>query len=583
MNVFTFTGLPTESDATKAYREYDRNGQDWTECSDWAVGKFASVELQLSPGDRFDKFGALEEVRRRLVKMVGPAAAAEAIRDHEKAAQAARAEVGGRPGTWVNDDGTAHVYKRKVKAKAGDEATVADPHEDALMERVFGYSEVTRHVLDQARARQIGPWAALFLALGQAALLTPWWVRLPAIVGGRPASLNTITALVGLSGGGKSNSTGGGGILRWEVDPLTLEGASLHEGEDQCPRRILTPQTVGSGEAISTLFRDRRLVVPEPDENGKTGKAVSTQVLIRRAAWIDFAEVDHFLSLIRKDGSSLSPELRKFTDGAALGVHTKSTDRRSFIDAFTYRGIATVSVQPARAGIILEGADGGLPQRFVWVATDDPNATADGHRRPALAIRLPSWGTPEADEDDEPAVYVHVDDSVRRQVVADRIKALRREDGALVGLDSHRNLVRLKLAAAVAVLHGRTSVTELEWDLAEGLMEHSDRVRAGVQNTLRSSWAEEQRRRGAGDAAREEGKAAAREAAIRKAADSITAWMERQDGPVTPGQIAASGKSGSPRRVYRDEALALLVDEGVIRKISGDDVDRYALVAEQKS
>lgn len=34
MNVFTFTGLPTESDATKAYREYDRNGQDWTECSD---------------------------------------------------------------------------------------------------------------------------------------------------------------------------------------------------------------------------------------------------------------------------------------------------------------------------------------------------------------------------------------------------------------------------------------------------------------------------------------------------------------------------------------------------------------------
>ncbi len=122
-NLFSFTGLPTESEITKAFREFERNNQDLTLCSSWAVGKYASLELQRPAEDRADRFGALAEVRRRLVKMVGSAAAEEAIRAHEKAAQAARAKVGGRPGTGVADDGTAHVYKRKAKDKGKGQET----------------------------------------------------------------------------------------------------------------------------------------------------------------------------------------------------------------------------------------------------------------------------------------------------------------------------------------------------------------------------------------------------------------------------------------------------------------------------
>lgn len=481
------------------------------------------------------------------------------------------------------EEDTRRLAARYEAVKAACSSGAAGgPHDPELMARVFRYSSITEHILEQSRARMVGPWAALFMTLTHAALLTPWWVRLPAVVSGKDASLNLITALVGESGGGKSATSGGGAIIHWETDPLTPEGAALHEGEGQSPRRILQPDTVGSGEAVSSMFVELRRLEGDPDPvTGKPGPKVPVLVRTRRAAWVDFAEVDHFLGLVRKEASTLSAELRKFWDGATIGVHTKTMERRSTVEAFTYRGVVTVNVQPTRAGVLLDGEDGGLPQRFVWAATNDPGATANAPAKPTtLDLRLPSWRTPAEGRDGLPVAYIDVDQRVTAQIRADREKVLRGLEGALVGLDAHRNLVQLKLAAAVAVLHGLTRVTPKEWALAGDLMTHSDRVREDIRRSLAAAQVQFNANRGAADAQREMGKALARDTAIRRAADSIADWMAKRSGPVTAGDIAASAKSTSNRRVFRDEALLLLQDEGRVRRIDGGGktATRYALI-----
>ncbi|WP_370180427.1 bifunctional DNA primase/polymerase [Rhodococcus wratislaviensis] len=437
--------------------------------------------------------------------------------------------------------------------------TSTDPHDPELMRQVFEFSPVTAHILEQARIRLVGPWSALLVALAHATVLTPWWVRLPAIVGG-DASINSLVALVGGSGAGKGISAGGGGkpILSWPRDPSVDDGL-IDAG--QTVDDALTPITVGSGEALATLFRDWRKVPHTDEDTGKVTERLKL-VTIRRAAWVDFSEIDQVTALMRRESSTLSSELRKLWDGKALGVHTKSVERRSEVAAFTYRAAVTFGVQPERAEPLLAGEDGGLPQRLVWVSTSDPAVPDEDDGVPdTLPIPAPSWKRTGDDE----YVYMGVTEAVRKQIRADRRAVQREAAGALTGIDAHRNLVRLKLAAAVAVLHGRADVSDDDWELAGLLLEHSDRVRAAVRKSITTAHKAAHEARGAADVHRAEGERATRDKAIEAAAVSIHGYLSKRKGTVfTARDIKASGKPGSPWRLYCAEALAVLVDEGAV-------------------
>jgi len=54
-------------------------------------------------------------------------------------------------------------------------------------------------------------------------------------------------------------------------------------------------------------------------------------------------------------------------------------------------------------------------------------------------------------------------------------------------IDSHALFNRERVAAAIALLHGRVEISELDWDLSEVIMAHSDAVRDEVStvNTTR--------------------------------------------------------------------------------------------------
>ena len=60
--------------------------------------------------------------------------------------------------------------------------------------------------------------------------------------------------------------------------------------------------------------------------------------------------------------------------------------------AGSYRACLTVGVQPLRSHTLLGASDGGLPQRFVWLPTSDPDAPDEPPADPGKwKIGRPSW------------------------------------------------------------------------------------------------------------------------------------------------------------------------------------------------
>lgn len=153
-------------------------------------------------------------------------------------------------------------------------------------------------------------------------------------------------------------------------------------------------------------------------------------------------------------------------------------------------------VQPGRGSGLLDDADGGTPQRFVWLPTTDPDSPAELPEIPAV-YELPVWppranaskvvigSTSAASLLDVPVkagdlCVLGVPDVARNAIREHRYKTLR-GDTNTDPLDGHRLLCRLKVAAALMWLDRRTDqVSEQDWELAGTVMAVSDATRNGV-------------------------------------------------------------------------------------------------------
>ncbi|QOW00487.1 hypothetical protein [Rhodococcus pyridinivorans] len=450
-----------------------------------------------------------------------------------------------------------------------------DPHDPALEEAVFGYSEITRHIRAYARYALISPWTALLAELARVALLTPWYVRLPALVGGSPASLNTITAFVGESGAGKSVSTGGSGALVLEPHAddrpyMFLPGEDIED--------VLTARAVGSGPAVARLYvrTEKR---PHPSD---PKQQITEIVQHRRSVWLAWSEVDTFLALLNHKAATISADERIKWDGGLLGATVKTEHLNLTVEPGTYRGVTTVNIQPARATEILALRDGGFTQRVVWCSADDPNAPEedDESEVPRLPVHLPAWHTADRQLNpppgsDHPPVEFTVADAVRAEIRRARRAQTRRAPDALLGIDAHRNLCRLKVAALIAAMHGCRHVGEDVWALAGRIMDHSDRVRGGVEALLRERTRAAHRERGVAAALAGEVEETVRSETIETAAARVRSYLERQGRSVTVGEIGSF--LGSRHRKHTTAAVELLVRDGsVLEELSGS-VKRYRL------
>lgn len=445
--------------------------------------------------------------------------------------------------------------------------TVGDPYEKALEDQVFGASPLLDQLRQHARSLRSGPWAVLGFTLGRTALAVPPHVQLPAVVCA-PASLNLILGVVGTSGQGKGGAVYAASGVRFYTEPPaptppigtppdTRSFGPTPSHEVVTP----TPASVGSGEAIASLFVSREKV-----ENPVDGKSEWIMQQHTTAAWLHWDEVDTLTGQKGRQGSTLDAELRKLYSGEGLGNVTKTNCL--YCEGHIYRAVASMSIQPGRAAGLYGDEFGGLIQRLLHFGAGDPHAPEQrGPQVPTFdPVVLPSFkGTGMVTPSGAMPKYIHV-----AQVVADEID--RDRQAALIGasdddpLDRHMGLTRLKIAALAAVLHGEGLVVTEEWWAWAGLViEHSRRVRDGIRRGLAAQ---------ARDAAQARGRMThvmteAAESESGKQHDRahawLRAWAEKRE-VFTLREAQQSTKSGTYARRHLKTLIKELAEVGELRQ-----------------
>lgn len=386
---------------------------------------------------------------------------------------------------------------------------------------------VLDHVITMARSRRVGPWAVLGTAMARAVATIPPHVALPGTVGGR-MSMNLFVALVGPSGAGKGGADAAG-------------AAGIKFGGPQVDHVPL-----GSGEGASRTFRPLGTAAELPNP--------VTSVIFT------VPEIDTLTALTSRQGSTLSAELRKLYSGEALGFANAGKDTRNLVPAHSYRACVVVGVQPLRSQALLGAADGGLPQRFIYLPTSDPGAPDERPADPGL-LQVPTAGWRRGNSGHLRLVADQTDlivpEIARTMIDAHRLAVLRQDD-RVDPLDGHALLCRLKAATALMALDGRTAIDEMDWRLAGTVMDVSTQSREQCRRDLTDHRRSQNTARALAAVERDEIVAErksqrAREAILRKLS---------ADQQLTTGELRRALKVDI--RDYYDAALTELLDSGEI-------------------
>jgi hypothetical protein len=400
---------------------------------------------------------------------------------------------------------------------------------------------VLQHLHDFARARSVAPAAVLGSAIARAVgMVAPGYV-LPPLVG-RVGTLNQYFALVGRSGMGKGSADGAAAEALELVVP-GLEDAT-RPWADPISQGELYTCDVGSGEGLAAAF-----VV------WKTSPKPARLHRVRSCATFSVPEVDHLAAVGARQGATLLPTLRKAWSGEALNPQYVDPTKRLRVDAHSYRCTLTAGVQPRRAGVLLDDADGGTPQRFVWLPTDDPGAPDGALDAPApFSVLLPPplpLGR---------RVELVVSEEIRHTIKSARQRQLRGESGE--ALDGHALYAREKLAAGLAVLDGHLltdGVTDDDWRLAGLVMDASDAVREWVVGEQRQRASELNRARGRADAERAE---VIEDSAVQRAARAVRTRLDKAPDAEWIAASKLRKALDSKHRVHFADAVTQLVAVG---------------------
>ncbi|MBB4734883.1 hypothetical protein HDA30_000391 [Micrococcus cohnii] len=351
-------------------------------------------------------------------------------------------------------------------------------------EDVFSATPVLSKVRAAAHSRLVSAPALLVYMLGRVLAELPPDVMLPSVVGSR-ASLNLGGALVGPPGSGKTATV--------EVSRELLGQA----GEEQ---RFIE-RTLGSGEGLAQTFLEF--------QKGQGNVLIQYP---HRLMTVD--EIDTLGASQNRSGATVAPALRTALTGGALGQENAKAENRRFVPGGSYRLVVMAAVQPTRSGSLLDDADAGTPQRFVWVRTTDPTIPDEGEGDVAWPGSL-DWSLPDGLVS---GAVIDYPESIKQEV---RAAARRKARGGGNELEGHLNLTRLKVSAALALLHGQIEITEEWWALAGIIVDESLAVQRECKAALAEATARERRNLGRLDAARAEGAAEVRSERHMQAAKAI--------------------------------------------------------------
>ncbi len=314
----------------------------------------------------------------------------------------------------------------------------------ALDPDFWEYSYELSLIRDFAHSRVGSPWAYLGAVMARAVTAIPYNVVLPATIG-RRVSTGLYVALVGDAGQGKGSSDGA--------------------VEDLMSLRIHTSR-LGSGEGITHQYARR-------DKSGNLEWRGDRSMLF------ESSEAETLKALANRNSSTLWGEIRSAWMGEAIGFGYADARKSLPLDALSYRMSILASFTPSMGDVLLDGIAEGTPQRFLYLPVNDPD--------------LP-------DEDDTDDVREHIDlniiDVDEGKPVAVRVpgfitgiirdshrEKVRSEFGNIDEnelLDTHLNLVRLKVAFALGIIHPHRKdyrITKDDWELSGYVMDKSRETR----------------------------------------------------------------------------------------------------------
>lgn len=395
---------------------------------------------------------------------------------------------------------------------------------------------VLDHIRRFALARMTSPAAVLGVTLLRALSTAPPTVVLPPLIGG-VGSLNLFAALVGPSGAGKGASEAAARDAFYWPEPVYLA-------------------TTGSGEGIAHCYAHI--------EKGE-------QVNDRRSVLFTVPEIDALSAISSRQGSTLLSQLRSAFSGERLGFSYADRSRRLLLERHAYRLGMIVGVQPERAAGLLADADGGTPQRFIWLPATDQAITHQPDTEPEpLHLPMPAWVV-ETETHTDGYNVIRIPDEVAYEV---RLNHAARARGEGTALDGHSMFAREKVAFALAILDNRAYMNSDDWRISGLIMALSERTRSGIQSTLTVKAAQKQDAEVAAEIRRV---SLMEDAAHAKAVLRVRANIERKltAGPASKGDLR-KGISSRDRDNF-DEALETCVNLGTVRDASTLEESKYEL------
>jgi hypothetical protein len=391
------------------------------------------------------------------------------------------------------------------------------------------------------RKKVIAPYALLGMILMRVLHTVPWNVSYRSFRGDSP--LNFLVAFTGPTGTGKSLT------LQVVDDFVIFSDSPASKGGDGSWKGITEP---GSGEAIPDHYKE--WIIDEGDSKKPKKFAWKNE---NHSAMFAFDEIGMLESRSAREGSTIIEYAKQGWSGSVLG-RVLASGKGTMLEAKTYRFTMFINIQPARSGILFTDSaiSGGLPSRFLFFSTQDPNGKKEFDSNLADPIRLPfvNW------------VGVKTIDALPSMEEAHREESFRSIDGGIDELDSHLLLTRARVAVALAVMEGRSELIEQDWELSKFVIEHSKKTRAEIFDVLRGQAGKEIARQGRAAGTRS---AIAAEVEDERRIKHVISRIKilREQGVPETGENGLKKKLRNDQRKYFNEAIARIkLEDSTIAK-----------------
>ncbi|MGI5436186.1 hypothetical protein ACQEV4_01390 [Streptomyces shenzhenensis] len=273
----------------------------------------------------------------------------------------------------------------------------------------------------------------------------------------KPASLNLFVGVIDGAGSNKTSSC--------EASEDLLQAPEDRDFQDGRP--------LGTGEGIAeALMGEKEELDPTKVDRWGKQKVVKVRKQVRHNLFFYQDEGESVIRIGSRDGSSLWPSIRSAWQAGGLGQTNASAERTRFIKRGTYAMGMVIGFQYTNALVVVRDSITGTAQRFVWCPAVDPDIPMDPVPVPEVDFGRPQDLTGE--------IIMTMPDSVKRAI---RTELVLRNSGKLQidPLDTHANLVKVKLAGLLALLDGaRTFITEDDWRLAGEMWAVSCALRTAI-------------------------------------------------------------------------------------------------------